>query len=45
VGRCRFGEATFAGVAANEKDAPIPAVRMTTGSAREDLKPIMTAAG
>ena len=26
-GRCRFGEATFAGAVANQKDAPTPAVR------------------
>jgi hypothetical protein len=26
-GRCRFGEATFAGVSGKEEDAPIPAVR------------------
>jgi hypothetical protein len=28
-GRCRLGEATFAGIGGKEEDAPIPAVRRT----------------
>ena len=37
-GRCRFGEATFAGVAANEKDAPTPAVHgITIGRLKSTL--------
>src|SRR6266851_6097928 len=44
-GRRRFSQGTFAGTRGNGRDAPIPAVRMTTGSARVDPKPTSTAAG
>jgi hypothetical protein len=39
------GEATFTEARGSDGDAPIPAVRMTTGSARVDPKPTSTAAG
>jgi hypothetical protein len=39
------GELTFPGCPSYDAFAPIPAVRMTTGSARVDPKPTSTAAG
>jgi hypothetical protein len=39
------GLLSFAGIRSGGKVAPIPAVRMTTGSARVDPKPTLTAAG
>ena len=43
--RKRDSEGTFAGPRGNGGVAPIPAVRMTTGSTRVDPKPTSTAAG
>jgi hypothetical protein len=31
-GGCRLGKATFAGMGGKEKDAPIPAIRRTSGT-------------